>query len=85
MNSPPDIDVILDTICTLAMDVARQCPDCAEPATRIASLAGQVRVASVDRGAIQDALESEMGDSGISDLRVRSATEAVIKATESKI
>ncbi len=79
-----ETDSILDTIATLAMDIARQCPDCADHASRIASLAGQIKGISVDRGAIQDALDTQMADSGLSDLQVRSTTEAVVKATKSE-
>ena len=85
MTSPLDTDDILDTIATLAMDIARQCPDCADHASRIASLAGQIQGNKVDRGAIQDALDTQMVDSGLSDLKVRSTTEAIVKAAKSEI
>jgi hypothetical protein len=81
MTSPFETESILDTIAALALDIARQCPDCAENATRIASLAGQVKAMPPDRGAIQDALESRMADSDISDTSVRSTTEAIVEAT----
>lgn len=84
MSTQPDPDAVLDTIATLAMDIARQCPDCADSASQIASLAGEVRGAGVDRGAVQDALDSQMADSGMSDLQVRSTTEAVIKAAKNE-
>jgi hypothetical protein len=75
-----DPDAILGTIVELAMGIARQCPDCAEPASQIASLAGELRAGSIDRGAVQDALESQMGENDLSDVRVRATAESVMKA-----
>jgi hypothetical protein len=75
-----DPDTILGTIVELAMGIARQCPDCADPASQIASLAGELRAGPIDRGAVQDVLESQMGDSDLSDVRVRSTAESVVKA-----
>ncbi len=83
MPGPSNPDAILDAISSLAMDIARQCPDCADHATKIAALAGEIRAASVDRGAVQDVLDSEMIDSGdLSDVHVRATTEAVVRAAE---
>ena len=75
-----DPDTILGTIVELAMGIARQCPDCADPASQIASLAGELRAGPIDRGAVQDVLESQMGDSDLSDVRVRSTAESVVMA-----
>jgi hypothetical protein len=75
-----DPDAILGTIVDLAMDIARQCPDCAEPASQIASLAGELRAAKVDRGAVQDVLDAQMGENDLSDVRVRATAESVVKA-----
>lgn len=85
MTAPFETDSILDTVAALALDIARQCPDCADNAMRIASLVGQVKSAPVDRGAIQDALDVRLADSGISDSEVRSTTEAIVKATTGDI
>ncbi len=75
-----DPDTILGTIVELAMGIARQCPDCADPASQIASLAGELRAGPIDRGAVQDVLEAQMGESDLSDVRVRSTVESVVKA-----
>ena len=75
-----DPDAILGTIVELAMGIARQCPDCADPASQIASLAGELRAAPIDRGAVQDVLEAQMGEGDLSDVRVRSTAESVVKA-----
>jgi hypothetical protein len=85
MALTPDSDAVLETITTLAMDIARQCPDCAEPASRIAELAGQVRSAGIDRGAVQDALEAQIGDGDLSDVHVRATTESVVKAATKNV
>jgi hypothetical protein len=75
-----DPDTVLGTIVELAMAIARQCPDCAEPASRIASLAGDLRASPLDQGTVQDVLGSQIGDSDLSDVRVRSTAESVVKA-----
>lgn len=78
-----DPDALLETISSLAMAIARQCPDCADQATQIASLAAQVRAAAPDRGVIKDTLDSELVDvDGVSDTQMRSTTEAVVKAVQ---
>jgi hypothetical protein len=75
-----DPDAILGTIVDLAMGIARQCPDCAEPASRIAALAGDLRAGPIDRGAVQDVLDAQMGENDLSDLRARATAESVVKA-----
>ena len=80
-----DPDAILDTIVELATGIARQCPDCADSASRIASLAGGMRGGSVDRGAVQDVLDAQMGGSDLSDVSVRTTTESVIKAAKNEL
>ena len=75
-----DPDAILETIVELAMGIARQCPDCADGASRIASLAGELRAGSIDRGAVQDVLEAQMDESDLSDVHVRSTVDSVVKA-----
>ncbi len=79
-----DPDAILGTIVELAMGIGRQCPDCADAASQIASLAGELRAGPIDRGAVQDVLEAEMGDGDLSDVRVRSTAEAVVRAAQDK-
>jgi hypothetical protein len=79
-----DPDAILGTIVDLAMGIGRQCPDCADAASQIASLAGELRAGPIDRGAVQDVLEAEMGDGDLSDVRVRSTAEAVVRAAQDK-
>ena len=75
-----DPDAILGTIVELAMGLARHCPECADSAAKIASLAGELRAGPIDRGAVQDALDAEIGENDLSDVRVRAAAESVVKA-----
>ena len=76
---------LLDSIETLAMEIARHCPDCAERAARIAAFASEVRAGGVDRGTVQDVLETELGDDDVSDVQVRSAAEAVVRASKGRV
>jgi hypothetical protein len=80
-----DRDAILGTILDLAMGIGRQCPDCADAASQIASLAGELRAGPIERGVVQDVLEAEIGDGDLSDVRVRSTADSVVKAAQDKI
>ncbi len=75
-----DPQALLDAIVSLATEIGQRCPDCADHASQIASLAGQIATATPDRGAIQDALDAEMSDTDLSDAHVRQTTEAVVRA-----
>ena len=75
----PDPQALLDTIAELAIEIARRCPDCADEASRLASLVGQLRGVGLDRGAVQDAIEAETFGSDISDSQARNAAEAVLR------
>ena len=72
---------LLETIGTLAEEIARACPPCAEKAAQIVSLIGEIQSVAVDRASVQDALESETVDSDLSDAKVRNAADAVVRAT----
>ena len=80
-----DRDAILGTIVDLAMGIGRQCPDCADAASQIASLAGELRAGPIERGVVQDVLEAEIEDGDLSDVRVRSTADSVVKAAQDKI
>jgi hypothetical protein len=75
---------ILDTIVTLAEEIARASPDCAEKAVKIVELVGELSAADLDRAAIRDAIEVETADSDLSDVRLSSATDAVLKAARER-
>ena len=70
---------VLDTIMTLAGDIARASPDCADKAMRIADLAKGLS-SRPDREAIQDAIESKLVDSELSESQIQSTTSAVVGA-----
>lgn len=74
-----DTDSLIDCASELALEIARLCPDCADQAQRLVSIVGQIRSRPLDRGAIQDAIGSEMVDTDLSDAQVRSTTEAVLR------
>ena len=75
---------ILETIVTLAEEIARASPECADKAMKIADLAGEIHVGGLDRTAVQDAIELELADSDMSDVRLASATDAVLKAVRER-
>lgn len=71
---------LLETIVSLAEEIARTSPTCADKAVKIVELVGELDARDLDRAAIQDALAAETADSDLSDLRLRSTTDAVVKA-----
>ena len=75
---------ILDTIVTLAEEIARANPECAQKAVKIVELVGELNAADLDRSAIRDAIEVETADSDLSDVRLSSATDAVLKAARER-
>lgn len=76
---------VLETISTLAMDIGRHCPTCATRASQIVALTAEIYGSGADRGTIQDVIEAEALDSGMSDARVSTTTEAVVKAVGSTV
>ena len=81
MPGRPEADAMIETISELALDIAAHCPDCADKATRLASLVRQLGASRLDRGAIQDTLDSEVLDTEMSDLKARSTADAIHRAT----
>lgn len=79
MSLAPEAEAILSAIDDLAVDIARLCPECAEKAAHMASLARELHGGSVDRGVVQDALGAESFDENLSDVKVRSTAEAVVR------
>lgn len=80
MPSRPDAQALMASICDLAMEIARLCPDAAERGEQLVALVGELRQVPVDRDAVEDAITSRTMDSDLSESQVRSTTEAVIKA-----
>ena len=75
---------VLETITTLAEDIARASPDCADKAMRIVDLARDLST-SPDRESIQDAIESKLVDSELSESQIQSTTSAVVGAIRTPI
>jgi hypothetical protein len=75
---------ILETIVNLAEEIARTSPDCAHKAVKIVELVGELDARDIDRAAVQDAIEVETADSDLSDVRLASATDAVLKAARER-
>jgi hypothetical protein len=71
---------ILETIVGLAEEIARTNPDCAHKAVKIVELVGELDARDLDRTAMEDALAAETADTDLSDLRLRSTADAVLKA-----
>lgn len=80
MPPRPDAEALIDTICDLAVELARLCPGAEERAERLVALVGELRATPIDRGAIEDAITSETIASDLSDAQVRTTTDAVVKA-----
>ena len=75
---------ILETIVNLAEEIARTSPDCAHKAVKIVELVGELNARDIDRAAVQDAIEVETADSDLSDVRLASATDAVLRAARER-
>ena len=73
---------VLDTVVMLAEQIARTAPQCADQAMQIVKLVHELGPAP-DRGLIQDALDAETADTDVSDARVQTTTDAVMRAVRS--
>jgi hypothetical protein len=73
---------VLDTVASLADQIARTAPECADQAMQIVKLVQELSPMP-DRSLIQDALTVETADSDVSDARVQTTTEAVMRAVRS--
>jgi hypothetical protein len=78
--TPIDPGPHVSAIITLAEEIARLSPDCADKAFKIIEFARELGDCQPDRGSIQEAIESEMLEDEISDTRTRSMTSAVLAA-----
>lgn len=79
MPIPADSNTIVDTIRALAQDIARASPESADKAMRIVELVQDLG-GSADRASIRDVIEAETLDSDLSDGKVQTTTDAVVKA-----
>jgi len=73
---------VLDTVVMLADQIARTAPECADQAMQIVRLVQELGPMP-DRALIRDALTVETADTDVSDARVQTTTEAVMRAVRS--
>jgi hypothetical protein len=78
MTTPAEQGIV-DAIIELAEEIGRSSPEAAAKAMQIIDLARSLN-AEPDRATIQDALDTEMIDSDLSDVRTKRAASAVAKA-----
>ena len=72
----------LETVVMLADQIARTSPECADQAMQIVKLVHELGPAP-DRALVQDALDAETADTDVSDARVQTTTDAVMRAVRS--
>lgn len=75
---------IAETIISLAESIARSAPECASKAMQIAEMA-QSLTSTPDRTAIQDAIESKLVDSELSEAQVQATTSAVVSVIRDEV
>ncbi len=83
MTTESERQSVLDTILMLADQIARTSPESAEQAMQIAKLVHELGP-EPDRTLIKDAIEIETADSDISDARVQTTTDAVMKVVRNE-
>ena len=74
---------VIETIVMLAEQIAQAAPECAGQAMRIIELTNEL-CTEPDRAMIKDVLEAETADSDVSDARIESVAEAVMRAARSE-
>ncbi len=82
MATPAQQQTVLDAIVMLADQIARTAPECADQAMQIVKLVQELGPGP-DRSLVQDALAVETADSDLSDARVQTTTDAVMRAVRS--
>lgn len=73
---------VLDTIVMLAERISRTSPESAEHAMQIVKLVHELSPAP-DRALIKDTIDLETADSDLSDARIQSTADAVMRAVKS--
>ena len=82
MATPAQQQSVLDAVVMLADQIARTAPECADQAMQIIKLVHELGPAP-DRSLVQDTLEVETADTDVSDARVQTTTDAVMRAVRS--
>ena len=72
---------VIETVISLAEEIARSAPECATKALQIIDLMQGLDVAP-DRGTIEDAIETSLNDSELSEPQVRTMTSAIVSAVK---
>ena len=72
---------IVETIISLAEEIARSAPECATKAMQIIDLVRELD-STPDRETIEDAIETSLNDSELSDPQLRTMTSAIVKAVK---
>jgi hypothetical protein len=80
MARPLNPSAHVDAIVTLAEEIVRIAPECTEKAMKIIEFARELGENEPDRGAIADAIESQMIDDELSEPQIRSVTSAVVRS-----
>ena len=83
MPGPSQHQAVLDTIVMLADQIARTAPDCADQAMQIVKLVQEL-APEPDRNLIKDAIEVETADTDLSDARIQTTADAVMKAVRTE-
>jgi hypothetical protein len=73
----------VETIAMLAEQIAQAAPECATQAMRIIELVNDL-CAEPDRALVKDVLEAETADADLSNARIETAADAVMKAVRSR-
>jgi hypothetical protein len=79
MSTASERQTVLDTVVMLADQIARTSPECAEPAMQIVKLVNELGP-EPDRTLIKDTIDLETADTDLSDARVQTTAEAVMRA-----
>ncbi len=79
MSTASQRQAVLDTIVALADQIARTSPECADQAMQIVKLVHELG-AEADRTLIKDTIDVETADTDVSDARVQTTADAVMKA-----
>ena len=75
---------VLDTIVTLADQIARTSPECADQAMQIVKLVHELGP-EPDRTLIKDTIDMETADTDVSDARVQTTADAVMRAVRTDL
>jgi hypothetical protein len=79
MSTGSQRQAVLDTVVMLADQIARTSPECAEPAMQIVKLLQELGP-EPDPGLVRDTIDLETADTDLSDARVQTTADAVMRA-----